>query len=162
MVSLRGEMVLFPNPGSRQGLGKHVTFWDKAEIELMENLAGRSASRTTDANRGIDTPQVNEDKLSQGGVPSASEESSRTKHRDVSDAASALATEPVKSARDGREKYNDRIKHDRKVRAAVCDGGLWNCNGISGKEGHIEDFLTSMKLGFLVLIEPKQNLLPHG
>ena len=63
----------------------------------------------------------------------------------------------VQLEKNSRECYNERVRKDREVRAAVCDGGLWNCNGVAGKEGQIEDFISSKNLGFIVLVEPKQS-----
>ena len=40
-----------------------------------------------------------------------------------------------------------------------ADGGLWNCNGVEGKEEDVEAAMVQNNLTFLVLVEPKETVL---
>ena len=174
-----GKSGKFSDSGTSTRTWQICDEWDMAELELIAQRVGRSrqfgSSHTIPAINDCTQPvtlSVDDDarKNLRGDVrvdpPPGND---RVGHVEVGHLAaghleSDLAEDPipppvtsVQLEKNSRECYNERVRKDREVRAAVCDGGLWNCNGVAGKEGQIEDFISSKNLGFIVLVEPKQS-----
>jgi len=68
------------------------------------------------------------------------------------------AEDSTEKPREHREQMLKRKIEKERIMWKKMDGGLWNVNGKEGREAIVDDVITSNKLSYLVITEPKETV----
>ena len=125
-----GKSLAFTRREHRAQAWVPLAAWDQADRESSRNAAASGA----------------DDKTQEAEKPGQKPERAKAKEE-----------KPEK--RTDREEEEDRRRARRSKMWKKADGGLWNCNGVEGKEEDVEAAMVQHNLTFLVLVEPKETVL---